>query len=184
MMLPRKFGRFRPDGNFWTVPNVLSMGRVLLAVPVAWLILVDGSLGWIFALLAVMITSDWLDGRIARWSGRVSDWGKLLDPLADKIAGIVIVLALAFRGMLPGLVPDGADHARSAYSAGVGNARPSPRTHGDERLVRQGGRRGCGRYRPCRADAGRRSCDAILLVCDEQGSWQVLLQCMGPGTPD
>lgn len=101
MMLPRKFGRFRPDGNFWTVPNVLSMGRVLLAVPVAWLILVDGSLGWIFALLAVMITSDWLDGRIARWSGKVSDWGKLLDPLADKIAGIAIVLVLTLRGMLP-----------------------------------------------------------------------------------
>lgn len=101
MMLPRRFGRFRSDGNFWTVPNVLSMGRVLLAVPVAWLILVDGSLGWIFALLAVMVTSDWLDGRIARWSGRVSDWGKILDPLADKIAGVVIVLALVFRGMLP-----------------------------------------------------------------------------------
>ena len=101
MMLPRKFGRFRPDGNFWTVPNVLSMGRVLLVVPVAWLILIDGSLGWIFALLAVMITSDWLDGRIARWSGKVSDWGKLLDPLADKIAGIAIVLVLTLRGMLP-----------------------------------------------------------------------------------
>lgn len=101
MMLPRRFGRFLPDGNFRTVPNALSMGRVLLAVPVAWMILVDGSLGWIFALLAVMIMSDWLDGRIARWSGRVSDWGKILDPLADKIAGIAIVLALALRGMLP-----------------------------------------------------------------------------------
>ena len=101
MMLPRRFGRFRPDGNFWTVPNAFSMGRVLLVVPVAWLILVDGSLGWIFALLAVMIMSDWLDGRIARRSGRVSDWGKILDPLADKIAGIAIVLALALRGMLP-----------------------------------------------------------------------------------
>ncbi|MXW63386.1 MAG: CDP-alcohol phosphatidyltransferase family protein [Bacteroidetes bacterium SB0662_bin_6] len=101
MMLPRRFGRFRPDGNFWTVPNALSMGRVLLVVPVAWLIMVDGSLGWIFALLAVMIMSDWLDGRIARRAGRVSDWGKILDPLADKIAGIAIVLALALRGMLP-----------------------------------------------------------------------------------
>ncbi len=101
MMRPRKFGRFRPDGNFWTVPNVLSMGRVLLAVPVVWLVLVDGSLRWIFALFAVMIASDWLDGRIARWSGRVSDWGKILDPLTDKIAGVAIVLALVFRGMLP-----------------------------------------------------------------------------------
>ncbi len=101
MMPPRRFGRFRPDGNFRTIPNVLSMGRVLLAIPVAWLILVDGSLRWIFALLVVMIMSDWLDGRIARWSGRVSDWGKILDPLADKIAGVVIVLALVFRGTLP-----------------------------------------------------------------------------------
>ena len=101
MMLPRRFGRFSSVGNFWTVPNILSMARVLLVIPVVWLILVDGPLRWIFTLLAVMIASDWFDGRIARWSGRVSEWGKILDPLADKIAGMAIVLALVLRGMLP-----------------------------------------------------------------------------------
>lgn len=101
MTLPRRFGRFRPDGNFWTVPNALSVTRALLAVPVAFLILVDGSLRWMFALLAVIIASDWLDGRIARWSGNVSAWGKVLDPLTDKVAGAVIAMSLTLRGLLP-----------------------------------------------------------------------------------
>lgn len=101
MTLPRRFGRFRPDGNFWTVPNALSVTRALLAAPVAWLILVDGSLRWVFSLLAIIIASDWLDGRIARWSGNVSAWGKVLDPLADKVAGAVVAASLALRGLLP-----------------------------------------------------------------------------------
>ncbi len=101
MTLPRRFGRFRPDGKFWTIPNALSVTRMLLAAPVAWLILADGSLRWIFLLLAVMIASDWLDGRIARWSGNVSAWGKILDPLADKVAGAAIAASLVARGLLP-----------------------------------------------------------------------------------
>ena len=101
MTLPGRFGRFRPDGKFWTVPNALSVLRALLAAPVAWLIFVDGSLGWMFLLFAVMIASDWLDGRIARWLGAVSAWGKVLDPLADKIAAAAIAASLALRGLLP-----------------------------------------------------------------------------------
>lgn len=88
-------------GRFWTAANALSLIRLILSVPVAYLILVDGPLTWIFGLVALGIVTDWFDGRIARWSKTVSEWGKVLDPLADKVAAAVIVMALVIRGSLP-----------------------------------------------------------------------------------
>lgn len=88
-------------GKFWTVANMLSLSRVVLAAPIVYIILTDGSLAWLFALVALGALTDWLDGRIARWSHTVSDWGKVLDPLADKVGTISIALALVIRGDLP-----------------------------------------------------------------------------------
>ena len=45
--------------------------------------------------------TDWFDGTVARWSKTVSEWGKVLDPLADKIAAVAVVCALTIRGSLP-----------------------------------------------------------------------------------
>lgn len=92
---------FRLLGRFWTLANMLSMVRLLLAVPIAYLILTDGPLGWLFGLILLALMTDWFDGRVARWSGTVSEWGKVLDPLADKAAGTAIVMALVIRGSLP-----------------------------------------------------------------------------------
>ncbi len=88
-------------GRFWTVANVLSLFRLLLVLPITLLILQDGSLSTIFVLVLVGIITDYFDGRVARWSNTVSDWGKVLDPLADKAAAVLITLALAVRGILP-----------------------------------------------------------------------------------
>lgn len=88
-------------GKFWTLANVLSMARILLVVPITYLILTDGPISWIFALVVLVLVTDWFDGRIARWSRTVSEWGKVLDPLADKIAAAAIVLALVIRQVLP-----------------------------------------------------------------------------------
>ena len=88
-------------GRFWTVPNMLSLFRLILVIPVTYLILVDGPRAWLFGLLVVGALTDWFDGRIARWSGTVSEWGKVLDPLADKAAAAMIVMALVVRGSLP-----------------------------------------------------------------------------------
>ena len=91
-----------PDlGRFWTVPNVLSMVRFVLVIPLAWLIFVEGPLLWILMLVVLIVASDYFDGRIARWSSTVSEWGKVLDPFADKVTGGLVVLALTFRGLLP-----------------------------------------------------------------------------------
>ena len=88
-------------GKFWTFPNVLSMARLVIVLPVAYLILVDGSLLWILGLVALAIATDYFDGRLARWSHSVSEWGKVLDPLADKIGGGLVVAALTIEGSLP-----------------------------------------------------------------------------------
>lgn len=94
-------------GTFWTAANVLSLSRVVLAGPTTYLILggarlFDGAAGtWLFILIALMILTDWFDGQLARWSHTVSNWGKVLDPLADKFAATAVIVALVIRGSLP-----------------------------------------------------------------------------------
>ena len=90
-------------GKFWTVANALSLVRLLLVVPVVYLILTNASVGLLWLLLAAIVVSDFFDGRVARWSHTVSEWGKVLDPLADKAAAIGITLALVVRETLPTL---------------------------------------------------------------------------------
>ena len=93
-----------PDlGRFWTVPNALSLLRLVLVLPITWLIWQDGPLEWVVGLVLVAILTDWFDGRLARWLGTVSEWGKVLDPMADKAAGGLAVLALTFRASEPNL---------------------------------------------------------------------------------
>lgn len=69
--------------------------------PIAYLIIVEGSLLIVAALVMLIVFSDWLDGRIARWTDSVSGWGKVLDPLADKFSAVVLLLALVVVGRIP-----------------------------------------------------------------------------------
>lgn len=98
---PHKVELSKLLGRFWTIPNMLSLSRLVLVVPITYLIIVDGSLLWIFGLVVVAVATDYFDGRIARWSNTVSEWGKVLDPLADKAAAAMVVMALVIRGSLP-----------------------------------------------------------------------------------
>jgi CDP-diacylglycerol--glycerol-3-phosphate 3-phosphatidyltransferase len=92
---------YKSFGKFWTVANMLSMARLVLIIPITYLILSNGSIKWILGLIFVAVCTDWFDGTVARWSKTVSEWGKVLDPLADKIAAASVVLALVIRGSLP-----------------------------------------------------------------------------------
>lgn len=94
---------YRSLGVFWTVPNALSLVRTILTLPLTWLIWQDGPLRLVALLLVVGIFTDWLDGVIARTTKSVSEWGKVLDPLADKLAIVLVGLALAFRVSEPRL---------------------------------------------------------------------------------
>jgi CDP-diacylglycerol--glycerol-3-phosphate 3-phosphatidyltransferase len=87
-----------PDlGRFWTVPNMLTMLRMGLVPPIGWLVYRGGPFDWMIGLLLFAIATDWLDGQIARRTNSVSEWGKVLDPTADKLAAAAVTLALVFR---------------------------------------------------------------------------------------
>jgi cardiolipin synthase len=84
-----------------TVPNVLSMLR-LLGIPVfLWLVLGPEADGWAVLLLMVSGFTDYLDGVIARRTGQISRLGQLLDPLADRLYVIATLLGLGLRGIVP-----------------------------------------------------------------------------------
>lgn len=82
-----------------TLPNLLSLMRLLFLVPILYLLHRPDpeSDAWAFVLLVVAGVSDLLDGFLARARGEVSPSGKIVDPLADKvlIGGLVLYLAWA-----------------------------------------------------------------------------------------
>jgi len=91
------------QGRFWTIPNVLSLSRLAL-IPVWWLVMASPNRAlwwWGGALIAYGIVSDVLDGWIARRFNMVSDWGKLLDPVGDKIAAGVTAIFCVYHREMP-----------------------------------------------------------------------------------
>ncbi len=89
-------------GRFWTLSNVVSLLRVVLILPAVWLIALGADYVWeAFGVVAVMIVSDWIDGWLARRWGEISQWGKILDPLADKVAVGAITIAMVVFKDLP-----------------------------------------------------------------------------------
>lgn len=90
-----------PEARVWTVPNVLSMLR-LLGVPVfLWLVLGPEWDGWALLLLAVSGVTDFLDGYLARKLGQFSQLGQILDPVADRLYILAVVVGLALRDIIP-----------------------------------------------------------------------------------
>jgi cardiolipin synthase (CMP-forming) len=86
--------------RFWTLSNVVSMVRLVLTVPIVLAILDDRS--WLaFALCWFAAFTDWLDGWVARRTGTVSEWGKVIDPVADKVLVGAIVVVLLVKSLLP-----------------------------------------------------------------------------------
>jgi cardiolipin synthase len=84
-----------------TLPNLLSLLR-LLGVPLfLYLVLVARADLWAFAVLVLSGFSDWLDGKLARAWGQISRVGQLLDPLADRLYIFATVLAFAVRDLIP-----------------------------------------------------------------------------------
>jgi cardiolipin synthase (CMP-forming) len=85
----------------WTVPNVLSVAR-LAGVPLfLWLVL--GPEEDVLALVVLMVSgfTDWLDGFLARRLDQRSSLGEVLDPVADRLYILAVVVGLALRDVIP-----------------------------------------------------------------------------------
>ncbi len=90
----------------WNLPNGITVARIVLAPVFMWMLLADdgtdGALRWWAALLFVVaIASDGIDGHIARSRNLVTDLGKILDPIADKVLTGGALVALSILGELP-----------------------------------------------------------------------------------
>ena len=84
-----------------TVPNAISFLRIAL-IPVFFLLIVDPdttAAGLI--LFGAVIATDWVDGTIARRTGQVTELGKVLDPVADRLSIAAGIIALVIRGIFP-----------------------------------------------------------------------------------
>ena len=87
----------------WTIPNILTIGRLVAAPCVALVFVVfdrplaDWLAFWIFVVAAM---TDFFDGWLARKFNQVSELGKMLDPIADKV---MVVIALSLIISLGGL---------------------------------------------------------------------------------
>ena len=85
----------------WTVPNLLSVAR-LAGVPVfLWLVLVPEADGWALGLLMLSGITDYLDGYLARKLDQTSALGEILDPVADRLYILAVVIGLALRDIIP-----------------------------------------------------------------------------------
>lgn len=85
-----------------TVPNALSVLRLVLVPVFLYLLLVLDAVGWAVAVLMFSGFSDWADGKIARWvPNQSSRLGELLDPAVDRIYMLLVPIALALSGVLP-----------------------------------------------------------------------------------
>ena len=90
----------------WNVPNLITVVRILLAPVFVWMLLADNgahdALRWAAAVLFIIaIATDGIDGMIARRHNLVTDLGKILDPIADKILTGGALVCLSILGELP-----------------------------------------------------------------------------------
>jgi len=84
-----------------TVPNALSLLR-LLAIPLfLWLVLVPEADGWAALVLVLSAFTDYLDGYLARRWHQISRVGQLLDPVVDRLCTVATLLGLAIRDIVP-----------------------------------------------------------------------------------
>jgi len=95
-----------PAASDWTdrvltIPNLISFLRIGL-IPVFVVLIVNPDTTFAgLMLFAAVLATDWVDGAIARATGQVSRLGKVLDPVADRLAIAAGLIALVVRGAFP-----------------------------------------------------------------------------------
>src|SRR5437867_2158319 len=93
--------RKRASSAIITVPNALSVARILLIPAFVWLIVDHRTTFGGLLLFGLVISTDWIDGYVARRTGQISELGTVLDPTADRLAIAAGLVALVVRGAFP-----------------------------------------------------------------------------------
>src|ERR671922_866081 len=84
-----------------TVPNVLSFARIAAIPLFCWLTVDEDTRLVGIALFAIVVGTDWVDGFVARRLGQVSELGRILDPVADRLAIAAGLLTFTIVGIFP-----------------------------------------------------------------------------------
>ena len=90
-----------PSSRVLTVPNLISAVRIALIPAFVALIVDPDTTATGLILFGGVMATDWVDGLVARRTGQVSELGKVLDPVADRLAIAAGLVALAVRGVFP-----------------------------------------------------------------------------------
>jgi len=86
-----------------TLANAISFIRIILSIPLV-LLLDDNKLWQAFVIIVLIVLSDFLDGYVARKADEITNFGKLIDPVADKICMMVVIIYLIIVYQLPFLL--------------------------------------------------------------------------------
>ena len=90
--------------NIWNVPNVLTLIRLAL-IPIYWYLMLTDHYYWALGVFTVASLTDLADGCIARKYNLITNFGKLMDPLADKLMSLSVMLSLTVKGIIPWPAP-------------------------------------------------------------------------------
>jgi len=88
------------EGRIFNLPNSLSFLRIIL---IPWFLYYfhTGHFNTAIVIMIVAVLTDWFDGQTARWTNEVSELGKILDPLADKLCLASVAVYFLYIGALP-----------------------------------------------------------------------------------
>lgn len=90
-------GKTNYQKKILTIPNILSLFRLCLIPVIIWLYRIREDYLWTMLVLTLSGITDIADGIIARRFGMVSDFGKALDPVADKLTQLAVLFCLVAR---------------------------------------------------------------------------------------
>ena len=80
-----------------TIPNLLSLFRLLMIPVIVWLYVKEKNYYAAAAMVLISGATDIADGIIARKFNMISDFGKILDPMADKLTQGALIICLSFK---------------------------------------------------------------------------------------
>jgi cardiolipin synthase len=90
-----------PSSRILTIPNLVSFVRLLFIPVFWWALLVKDDVALAAWIVFIIGWTDWVDGYLARRLGQVSELGKVLDPVADRL----LIASAVIGGLIAGVLP-------------------------------------------------------------------------------